>query len=286
MTTATAPVATVPSTAAPGIAVCAGWPVARRLRLGTVRPGGVAMTRRLFEGVALHEGDRVVDLAPGRGATGVLAGQVNLRSWTGVCVDERAAKAVAHRVRGLDRRTVVGAPDRTGLPDGEATVVLAEGLLTGLSDPGKQAVLREAMRIVRPGGLVGLHELLVVPGEWGEPTAAEIRAAIGPARRGGVRVLDEAGWRDLVHRSGLEMVGVALGPVAIPGRSDLPALVRAEGAKAFGQEVLRRFMQPGTASARARAALYGLRTHESRLASCVIVARRPVMAGRRDRFSI
>lgn len=285
MSTATAPAASVPQSTAPAIAVTAGWPVARRLRLGTVRPGGVAMTRRLFEGVGLHEGDRVVDLAPGRGATGVLAGEVNLRSWTGVCVDARAATAVRSRVTGLDRRTVVGAPDRTGLPDGEATVVMAEGLLTGLSDPSKLAVLREALRIVRPGGYVGVHELLVVPGEWGEPSAADIRAAIGPARRGGLRVLDEQGWRALVRAAGLEVVGVSLGPVAVPGRGDLPALIRAEGPKPFGQEVLRRFMQPGTAASRARAALYALRTHEDRLASAVLVARRPVMAGRRERFT-
>lgn len=282
MTTATATAPSATATETPGIAVTAGWPVARRLGLGAVRPGGVAMTRRLLEGVHLSEGDRVVDLLPGNGATGRLAAETNLRAWTGVCVDAAAATALGRRMQGYGRSSVVGAPDRTGLPDGEATVVMAEGLLTGLSDPSKRAVLEEALRIVRPGGRIGFHELVVLPGAWDAPGAAEIREAIGRPRAGGLRVLDEAGWRRLIQEAGLSVAGTSLGPVAVP---DLPTLFRTEGPREAGR-VLRRFLQPGRASTRAKAALYALDSHGDRLASIALVARRPVVAGRRRRFTL
>ncbi|HWH13693.1 MAG TPA: hypothetical protein VNT51_03040 [Miltoncostaeaceae bacterium] len=260
--------------AAPALAVAAGWPVARRLGLGAVRPGGAAMTERLFEGVGLGEGDRVVDLAPGHGITGAEAGRRNLRAWTGVCADAAQAGAVRRRVRGFDRTCVVAGPDRTGLEPARATVVMAEGLLTGVSDPRKRAIVEEALRITRPGGRIGFHELCVLPGGWDQPGWAEIRAAIGPAVAGGVRVLDETGWRALMEANGLRVTGTSLGPLALP---DLMSLVRTEGAKDAGR-VLQRFMQPGRAAGRARAALYGLQTHADRLASIVIVAERPVVS--------
>jgi len=265
------------TTAAPALAVAAGWPVARRLGLGVVRPGGAAMTQRLFEGLGLGGGDRVVDLAPGHGITGAEAGRQNLRSWTGVCADEAQAAAVRRRVRGFERGCVVAGPDRTGLDSARAGVVMAEGLLTGLSDPRKRAVVDEALRITRPGGRVGFHELCVLPGAWDAPRWTDIRAEIGRAVAGGVRVLDEAGWRALIEATGLRVLGSSLGPVVIP---DLAGLVRTEGPRDAGR-VLQRFMQPGRAAQRARAALYGVQTHSDRLASIVLIAERPVVSLRR-----
>jgi SAM-dependent methyltransferase len=275
MTQATATGATGRSTPA----VAAGWPVARRLGLGSVRPGGLAMTRRLHEGVRLGEGDRVVDLWAGSGAGGAAAAHVNLRSWTGIAPDAASAGLVTRRVRGYDRRGVVGSPDATGLPDGQATVTLAEGLLTGLSDPRKLAVLEEARRITRPGGRVGLHELCVVPAAFGEPDAAQVREEIGRAVSGGLRVLSEPAWREVVRAAGLRVTGVALGAVVIP---DLLTLFRVEGPRPAGQ-ILRRLTQPTRTSRRARAALDNLQRWDGRLAAIVVVAERPVVAGRARR---
>lgn len=271
--------ATAATTTQPALAVAAGWPVARRLGLGAVRPGGPDMTRRLHEGVRLADGDRVVDLAPYAGLGGADLLRVNLRAWTGICADAAHAAAVRKRVRGYDRTAVVAGPDRTGLEPARATVVLAEGLLTALSDARKVAVLEEAMRIVRPGGRVGLHEICILPGPWDGPTPADVRAAMAPAVAGGLRPLDEPAWRALVHGVGLHVRGTSLGSVVLP---DLATLVRGEGPREAGR-VMQRFMQPGRASRRARAALYSLQTWMPRLASIVIVAERPVLASRHRR---
>ena len=138
----------------PDIAVAAGWPLARRVGLDGLAPGGRLLSERLIRGAGIRTGDRVVDLLPGDGALGRLATRHDLHSWTGVCLDRTAAKHVRKRVAGGG--TILGAPDRTGLDDGSATVVVAEGLLSGLSAPSKRAVLDEARRILRPGGRIGI----------------------------------------------------------------------------------------------------------------------------------
>lgn len=274
--------ATATAPARSALAVRSAWPVARRLGLGSVRPGGPAMTRRLHEGLRLSDGDRVVDLWAGNGAGGEAAGRFNLRSWTGVAPDAAAAAAVRRRVRGLDRTCVVGAADATGLPDGQATVTLAEGLLTGLSDPSKLAVLREALRVTRAGGRIGIHELCVVPGPFGAPDAAAIREEIGHAASGGLRVLSEAAWREVAAAAGLRVVGVSLGPVVVP---DPLTLLRTHGPRPAGS-VLGRLTRPGRAARRARAALDNLQIHRDRLASMVLIAERPVVAGRPRRSGV
>lgn len=265
---------TPPSTESTGrLRLCAGWPLARRAGMGTIRFGGAAMTRRMLDAAGVGQSSRVVDLAPGRGATGALLNGVNLHSYTAVCGTPAVAAAVRGRIDGLERRTVIGTPDATGLPDGEASAVIAETLLTGLSDPGKEAVLRETARILRPGGCAAFHELAIVDDPWARG-ALPLRDLLADPARGGLRPLNVRGWRDLVAPAGLEVVGASLGTFTPP---DLAEALR----DATGRDKLliaARLMLPGRVAPRWRAVAYELDAHAAELASIVLVVRRPVLA--------
>ena len=224
-------------------------------------------------------GDRVVDLTPGGGRLGRMAVAEDLHAWTGVCTSRTHARRVADAVRGHGVTTVVGAPDRTGLDAGGASVVLAEGLLTGLSHPSRVAVLEEAGRILRPGGLVGVHELCVLEGGWGSTPAEEIAAEMGRYRQGGLRPLTEAGWRALVEEAGLVMVGTALGAVEVPSAR---TLLTQEGPRGAARVVARMLRSPRTLG-RVRRSVEHLTRHQDRLAAIVVIAERPVVGALRRR---
>ncbi|MEM7173115.1 MAG: hypothetical protein AAF530_23330 [Pseudomonadota bacterium] len=47
---------------------------------------------------------------------------------------------------------MTGTADKTGLPAGIASVVIGEAMLTMNTEAHKQAIVREAFRMLKPGG--------------------------------------------------------------------------------------------------------------------------------------
>jgi SAM-dependent methyltransferase len=201
------------TTQVPQERVAAPWPLARRVVTGVVRPGGEAMVRRALEGAGIGEGDRVVELAPGLGLTSRAILAARPRTWTGVEPDPLAAAHLTRAVGGPGRDVVTAPVDATGLPDGEASLVFCDALLTTLDDGGRAAVLREAGRLLRPGGRVVLHELAPAPDA--DPEALARVAATGLA------VATEAAWRSEVEEAGLVVVGSLVGRLDLPEQRDL-----------------------------------------------------------------
>jgi hypothetical protein len=272
-------VTTVSRSARPTVSVAAGWPPARRMGLGALRFGGKAMSDRLLSGAGVGTGQRVVDLTPGAGALGRAAVARELHQWTGVCLDRAQARRVASAVTGHGCGTVLGAPDRTGLEAGSATVMLAEGLLTGLSRPSKLAVLEEAARVLRPGGRIGVHELCVLEGPWGGVPAHDIVAELSAHANGALRPLTEAGWRELVEEAGLTMAGTALGAVALPG---IGALLAQEGPRGTVR-AMGALLRPGSDLMRVKRSVESATRHQDRLAAIVVIAERPLVGALRRR---
>lgn len=272
-------VTTVSRSARPTVSVAAGWPPARRMGLGALRFGGKAMSDRLLSGAGVGMGERVVDLTPGAGALGRAAVARELHQWTGVCLDRAQARRVSSAVTGHGCGTVLGAPDRTGLEAGSATVLLAEGLLTGLSRPSKLAVLEEAARVLRPGGRIGVHELCVLEGPWGETPAEDIVAELSAFRNGGLKPLTESGWRALVEEAGLSMAGTALGATELP---TLAAMARQEGPRGAAR-AMGALLRPGSDFLRVKRSVESATRHRDRLAAIVVIAERPLVGPLRRR---
>ena len=151
------------------------WLLAR-MGKRVLRPGGIELTRQMIDALGIESSDHVVEFAPGLGATARLTLQERPASYTGVERDATAAGIVAKHLHGDVQRCIVGRAEETGLPDACATVVYGEAMLTMQPPETKARIVREAFRLLRPGGRYGIHELSLVPPDLAESTKQEIGA--------------------------------------------------------------------------------------------------------------
>jgi hypothetical protein len=91
----------------------------------------------------------------------------------------------------------------TGLPDTTADVVLGEAMLTMQGDAAKNAIVAEAVRLLRPGGRYGIHELALIPDTVPENIKADIRHGLARSIRVNARPLTVAEWQQLLTGHGL-----------------------------------------------------------------------------------
>lgn len=187
--------------------------LALRVAGGLVEPGGDPVARRMVAALDLAPGDRVVELAAGIGTTSARLVAAGIGGLTAVEPDPLATERLRDRVAGPGRTARERPVTETGLPDGSAAAVVVGSGLSVLDRGGKLAVLREAGRLLRTGGRLGLHELVLVPPHEGEDAERAVAEAV--AADGGplLRPLTAEGWRALAEEAGLVAIGASLGPL-------------------------------------------------------------------------
>jgi SAM-dependent methyltransferase len=167
-----------------------------------LHPGGAAATGHLLASLRLAENDRVLDLGCGTGATARRAARSGARP---VGLDLRPAMLAAAR-RMSSELALVRAAAEPGLPfaDHSFDAAWAESVVA-LLDPRR--VVPEMVRVVRPGGRLGLNERIWRPGTSADEAArvnALSRRCFGiPAAA--VDPRDRGGWVALLERSGLRL---------------------------------------------------------------------------------
>jgi len=136
------------------------WVLAR-LGKRVLRPGGVVLTRKMLDALAIGRADHVVEFAPGMGHTARRVLSLGPADYTAVERDPSAARNVSRWLGTGDatRRVITGQAQQTPLPDGCATVVYAEAMLTMQPDTRRRQIIAEAYRLLKPGGRYGIHEL-------------------------------------------------------------------------------------------------------------------------------
>lgn len=165
------------------------------LELDSLHPGGLEMTRRLAELCDVKAGADVLDVASGTGETACF-----LASEFGAHVEgiDRSTEMIRRgrdraRTRGLDIGFTLADAARLPFPDEAFDIVLCECTLCLLD---KQPVLEEMVRVVRPGGHVGMHDLC-----WKPDAPERVKHAL--AELEGERPETLEGWRREFHHAGL-----------------------------------------------------------------------------------
>lgn len=195
------------------------WLLAR-LGKRVLRPGGRQLTNRMIEALNIQTSDEVVEFAPGLGETARLTLKRKPASYTAVERDKDAAALVQKLLHGPEQRCVVGLAENTGLLDAVATVVYGEAMLSMQPPQQKSRIIREAYRLLKPGGRYGIHELCLTPNDLAESTKLEIQDDLSTVIHHGTRPLTIAEWQSLLQAEGFSVQTQAQAPMHLlePGR--------------------------------------------------------------------
>jgi arsenite methyltransferase len=197
-------------------------------------PGGAELTRVLARRLDLRRGERVLDVASGPGSTASLLTREFGVSVDGIDLAERAVRRAKERANqeGLDGAVRFSVGDAEHLPfaDGSMDAVICECALCTF--PDKPAALSEFARVLRPGGRIGIADIVLEP-ERLDPALRSLAgqvACLADARPlDAYRAIIEAAGFRVVHREEhpeslarlIERIGAAL---AVVDMAALPAL--------------------------------------------------------------
>jgi ubiquinone/menaquinone biosynthesis C-methylase UbiE len=127
------------------------WLLAR-MGKRVLRPGRLQLTCQMIEALNIGPSDAVIEFAPGFGETARLTLNKQPATYTAVERDKDAGAMVQKILRGSEQRCVVGLAEETGLPSASATVVYGEAMLSMQTPDQKARIVREAQRLLKPGG--------------------------------------------------------------------------------------------------------------------------------------
>lgn len=177
-----------------------------------LRPGGVALTHRMLEALAIGRADRVVEFAPGMGATAKIVLGKHPSAYYAVEREPAAAELLRRRLGPAGAVIELGRAEETGFASASATVVYGEAMLSMQPHAQKGRIIAEARRLLAPGGRYGIHELSLtdsVPGE----VRHQLRAALAKEIHAGVEPLTVEEWTRLLGSNGFRVSWTGAAPM-------------------------------------------------------------------------
>ena len=175
-----------------------------RLVLGDTRhPGGLRLTNRLGRLMGLQRDDWVVDLASGNGTGSAAVSRAFHCNVVGIEFGRAATLEARTRESAGPVRSrayfIQGDAEQPPLRSGRFDGVLSECSLSLF--PDKTAAVQEALRLLRPGGRLGISDVTVTPGslppELGESLGRMLCLT---------DALDVDGYAQLLQDSGLNLL--------------------------------------------------------------------------------
>ncbi|MBP8824307.1 MAG: methyltransferase domain-containing protein [Flavobacteriales bacterium] len=188
------------------------WLLAR-MGKKVLRPGGKELTMLLMGKLAISPTDELVEFAPGLGFTAGIALQKNPKSYTGVELNEEAAGILRKQIKGKGREIVIGNACCCPLKNATADKVYGEAMLTMQADHRKAEIIREAHRILRPGGLYGIHEIALTPDSMPEAGKKQIQHDLATTIKVNARPLTQAEWTTMLEAEGFTVESVMTNPM-------------------------------------------------------------------------
>lgn len=178
-----------------------------------LRPGGLELTQKMIQHLAINADDDVVEFAPGLGITAQITLGKNPKSYTGVELNEEAAALLQQKINGERRQIVVANAAESGLPDAQFSKVYGEAMLSMQSTKKKQAIIQEAHRLLKKGGLYGIHELGLTPDDVAESVKNDIQKTLSKAIKVDARPLTNAEWTQLLQDQGFRVISIENNPM-------------------------------------------------------------------------
>lgn len=244
------------------------WLLAR-MGKRVLRPGGLELTEKML-GDAQLAGADVVELAPGLGKTAADILAAKPKSYVGVEADPDAV-ALTSKVVGTHGRLVEADAAKTGLDAESSDVVVGEAMLTMQSERGKDAIISEAFRVLRPGGRYAIHELALEPDSLTQEQKTEIRQALARTIKVNARPLTEAEWRERLTANGFEIEKVGFARMALLE----PKRVIADEGPLRTLKIVANVLRHGDARRRILGMRSTFRKYRNELSAIEVIARKP-----------
>ena len=188
------------------------WVLARAGKR-VLRPGGLELTRRMLDALAIRPEDRVVEFAPGLGVTARIVLQHRPLAYWGVEREPAAVEYLRQQLSRYKAEIVQGQADKSGLPDACASVVYGEAMLSMQSQEQKNRIFAEARRLLAAGGRYGIHEMCFLSDDISDGVRHEIQAAMSKEIHAGVQPLSRSEWVRLFEQNGLKVTWTGNAPM-------------------------------------------------------------------------
>ncbi|MBS1586671.1 MAG: class I SAM-dependent methyltransferase [Bacteroidetes bacterium] len=174
------------------------WLLAR-MGKKVLRPGGKELTQKLIHELQITGAHNVVEFAPGLGFTASLVLQYHPLSYIGVEMDKDAIKLLQSKFRGSNITFLQGNAASIPVLTESQDRVYGEAMLTMQADHKKAEIIQEAERILKRGGLYGIHELGLMPDNLDEAVKAKIQKELSLAIKVNARPLTVSEWQQLLE---------------------------------------------------------------------------------------
>ncbi|TAN15251.1 MAG: class I SAM-dependent methyltransferase [Chitinophagaceae bacterium] len=180
-----------------------------------LRPGGKELTLRLLENLQISSNDDVVEFAPGTGYTAMKVLKKHPKSYTGVEINEEAGENLRQKIHGKGQKIIIANVSHIEMENNTASKILGEAILTMHADHRKTEIIREAHRLLKKGGLYGIHELGLYPPELSEDFKAQMRRELSLSAKVNAKPLSEAEWITLIEKEGFAVRKVMTSPMLL-----------------------------------------------------------------------
>ena len=181
------------------------WVLARAGKR-VLRPGGLALTRRMIDALSISSDDRVVEFAPGMGVTARMVLRRKPLQYWGVEREPAAAARLESLLPRATAQVVEAQAEHSGLPSACASVVYGEAMLSMQTPEQKRRIISEAGRLLAAGGRYGIHELCFRPDGISSAVRRDIEAEMSKEIHVGVQPLCCCEWKQLLEQNGLKVI--------------------------------------------------------------------------------
>jgi cyclopropane fatty-acyl-phospholipid synthase-like methyltransferase len=189
----------------------------------SLRPGGLAATKRLFEWANFQSGETVLELASGLGESAIFLAKCYGVKVIGIEKNlDNVAKAQAKiKEMGLESQVQIIHGDIFDLDSisEQFDYVLAEAILSMQSAIAKAKILQTVYNRLKPGGCFLAHELIAID-------EAELHRVLSAVIRVNATPLSRDNWIGVFNKANLHIQQVQIGAMRL---LSLPQLLRDEG---------------------------------------------------------
>lgn len=180
-----------------------------------LRPGGKELTRSLIDFLEISPLDHIVEFAPGMGYTAKLALREKPLSYVGIEREEAHIARLRRKIKNRQVEFVLGDVQQTGLKTASKDKVFGEAMLSMHADHRKIGIIKEAARILKPGGWYAIHELELSQKNMSDTEKSQVKKDLAIAARVNARPLTFSEWKALLESQGFKIIKIQRSPMKL-----------------------------------------------------------------------